>query len=121
MKISIAFFAFAYFLSCSHLSYAQETSAAKTDTITLNVPGVCMDCKERIETTVYDVAGVKTAKWDLETSVLTAVINPKKTSAQKIADALAKVGYRSDLAEADPVAYQKLPGCCQYDSGIDKH
>jgi len=49
------------------------------------------------------------------------VINDKKTSRQKIADAIAKVGYRSELAEADPKAYQNLPACCQYNSGIEKH
>jgi hypothetical protein len=49
------------------------------------------------------------------------VISTKKATPQKIADALAKKGYRSDLAKADPEAYNKLPGCCQYDSGIEKH
>jgi hypothetical protein len=67
------------------------------------------------------VKGVKSAKWDKESEVLTAVINGKKTSRQKIADALAAKGYRSELAKADPNAYQKLPACCQYDSGVEKH
>lgn len=93
----------------------------KYQTVTLQVAGVCDNCKERIETATYDVAGVKTAIWDLETGVLTAVINDKKTSRQKIADAIAKIGYRSELADADPKAYQNLPACCQYDSGIEKH
>jgi len=44
-----------------------------------------------------------------------------KTSRQQIADALAAVGYRSELAKAVPEAYQNLPACCQYDSGVEKH
>jgi copper chaperone CopZ len=104
------------FLLLSAFAYGQ-----KADTITLKVPGVCNMCKARIETTSYDVSGVKSAKWDLESEVLTTVINPKKTSRQKVADALAAAGYRSELAEADPKAYQNLPACCQYDSGIEKH
>lgn len=104
------------FLLFSAFAYGQ-----KADTITLKVPGVCNMCKARIETTSYDVSGVKSAKWDLESEVLTAVINPKKTSRQKVADALAAAGYRSELAEADMKAYQNLPACCQYDSGIEKH
>jgi len=38
-----------------------------------------------------------------------------------VANALAKAGHGSDLAAADPKAYSKLPGCCQYDSGVKKH
>lgn len=99
----------------------QKAQDDKYQTVTLIVAGVCDNCKERIETASYDVSGVKKATWDLETGILTAVINDKKTSRQKIADAIAKVGYRSELAEADPEAYQNLPACCQYDSGIEKH
>ncbi len=99
----------------------QTTQDNKYQTVTLVVAGVCDNCKERIETASYDVAGVKKATWDLETGILTAVINDKKTSRQKIADAIAKIGYRSELAAADPKAYQNLPTCCQYDSGIEKH
>jgi len=101
---------------------AQSTSAqAKYDTITLQVPGVCNMCKARIETASYDASGVKSVNWDRETEILTAVINPKKTTRQKVADAVAAAGYRSELAEANPEAYAKLPDCCKYDSGIHKH
>jgi copper chaperone CopZ len=120
MKTSIQSFTIFTFLFFATLLSAQTTDG-KYSTVTLQVPGVCDMCKARIETTTYDVTGVKEAKWDLETEVLTAVINPKKTSRQKIADALALAGYRSELAEADLKAYNKLPACCQYDSGIDKH
>jgi copper chaperone CopZ len=101
--------------------FGQAQQNGKYENVTLNVPGVCNMCKARIETTSYDVAGVKSVKWDLETEVLTAVIHKQKASRQKIADALAAVGYRSELAKADTLAYAKLPACCQYDSGIEKH
>lgn len=103
------------------LAFAQSEQKGKYESVTLQVSGVCNMCKARIETTSYDVSGVKSVKWDLETEVLTAVIHTKKTSRQKIADALAAVGYRSELAKADPEAYAKLPACCQYDSGVEKH
>jgi copper chaperone CopZ len=99
----------------------QNDKEDKYQSVTLQVPGVCKMCKKRIETASYDVSGVKTVEWDLETEVLTAVINNKKVTRQQIADALAKVGYRSELAKADPEAYAKLPACCQYDSGVEKH
>lgn len=98
-----------------------SAQSTKYDTITLQVPGVCKMCKARIETASYDASGVKSVNWDLETEVLTAVINTKKTTRQEVADALAAAGYRSDLAEANSDAYAELPDCCKYDSGIDKH
>ena len=100
--------------------FAQSEKNDKYETVTLQVEGVCKMCKARIETASYDVAGVKSVEWDLETEVLTAVIN-KKATRQKIADALAKIGHRSELAKADPEAYAKLPACCKYDSGVEKH
>ena len=115
-----------FVLAISLFTFALTTSDAqaqssKIDTVTLQVPGVCNMCKSRIETTTYDLPGVKSVNWDLETEVLTAVIQTKKVSRQQIADALAAKGYRSELAKADKTAYDKLPACCQYDSGVEKH
>jgi copper chaperone CopZ len=105
----------------SFLLSGQNAKNAKYETVTLEVAGVCEMCKARIETTTYDFPGVKKATWNVESGILTATISPKKTSRQKIADALAAIGYRSELAKADQKAYQNLPACCQYDSGIEKH
>lgn len=88
-------------------------------TITLLVPGVCEMCKARIESTAMDVSGVKKAQWDIKTDTL-VVVGSAKMDKQKIADALAKAGYRSELAAANPKGYKKLPACCQYDSGAKK-
>jgi copper chaperone CopZ len=121
MKAFIKYSILTVFLFGMHALNAQSADNSKTETIKLHVPGVCNMCKGRIETTTYDVAGIKSANWDLKTDTLTAVVSPKKASAQKIADALAKAGYRSDLAKADPKAYQNLPACCRYDDGIEKH
>ncbi|MEP6796074.1 MAG: heavy metal-associated domain-containing protein [Saprospiraceae bacterium] len=88
-------------------------------TITLLVPGVCEMCKARIESAAMDVSGVKKAEWDIKTDTL-VVVGSAKMDKQKIADALAKAGYRSELAVADPKGYKKLPSCCQYDSGAKK-
>ncbi|MEP6646674.1 MAG: cation transporter [Saprospiraceae bacterium] len=88
-------------------------------TVTLVVPGVCGMCKARIESTAMDVSGVKKAEWDQQTDTL-VLLGSSKMDRQKVADALAKAGYRSDLAKADPKGYSKLPSCCQYDSGAKK-
>lgn len=121
MKSSIKSISLCLFVFMSFVLSGQKTQDGKYQTVTLQVAGVCEMCKARIETASYDVPGVKKATWDVESGVLTATISPKKTSPQKIADALAAIGYRSELAKADQKAYQNLPGCCQYDSGIEKH
>jgi len=89
-------------------------------TLTLVVPGICEMCKARIESTAMDVPGVKKAEWDMKTDTL-VLVGSSKMNLQRVADALAKAGYRSDLAVADPKGYSKLPACCQYDSGAKKH
>ena len=99
--------------------FGQAQKSSKLETITFHVEGVCNMCKSRIETASYDVSGVKSAKWDKETGILTAVILRKKTTRQKVADAVAAVGYANELAEANKEAYQKLPMCCQYDNGAE--
>jgi Cu(I)/Ag(I) efflux system membrane fusion protein len=95
-------------------------SVVGDQTLTLVVPGICEMCKERIESTAMDVKGVKKAEWDIKTNTL-VLLGSSKMDKQKVADALAKAGYRSELATADPKGYQKLPACCQYDSGAKKH
>ena len=121
---------FASLLACALLSFTVQAQAqtksdqaksSKFETIELKVKGVCGMCKSRIELATYDIKGVKSAEWDLETDVLTAVIQPKKVSRQDIANALAARGHGNELAKVDAAAYQKLPDCCKYDDGVKKH
>lgn len=44
---------------------------------------------------------------------VSACCNPRKTDAAKLRTALTKLGYAADEQPADPVAFSKLPGCCQ--------
>jgi len=101
-------------------SVSAQTTAKGDTTITMLVPGVCGMCKERIESTAMDVAGVKKAEWNIQTDTLVLVGSSKMTK-EKVGAALAKAGYRSDVCASDEKAYNKLPGCCQYDSGLKKH
>ncbi|MDX1476340.1 MAG: heavy-metal-associated domain-containing protein [Saprospiraceae bacterium] len=114
-----------FFMGLATVASAQaendQAKSSKYETIELKVKGVCGMCKSRIETAVYDLKGVKTASWDLETDVLTAVIHPKKVTRQEIAQKLAERGHDNELVKADTTAYQELPGCCKYNDGVKKH
>lgn len=89
-------------------------------TVSFKVMGTCGMCKERIQSTAMDVKGVKKAEWDMQTDML-VLVGSAKMDKQKVANALAKAGHKSELAAADPKGYANLPGCCQYDSGVEKH
>jgi len=110
------------FLGLSFSSSAQTAKPAKgmEQTVSFKVEGNCGDCKARIESTALDIKGVKKAEWDRQTDML-VLVGSAKMDKQKVADALAKAGHKSQLAEADPKAYAKLPECCQYDGETGKH
>lgn len=100
---------------------AQAKPAKGVDqTVSFVVYGVCDDCKGRIESAAMDSKGVKKAEWDKQSNML-VLVGSDKMDKQKVAANIAKAGYKSELADADPKGYAKLPGCCQYDSGIEKH
>ena len=117
---ALALFLFFIPVISTNLPAQAKTTANGDQTISFRVSGVCGDCKERIESTVLDVKGVKKAEWDQQSDML-VVVGTAKMDKQKVANALAKAGHKSELAEADPKAYAKLPKCCQYDSGATKH
>ena len=101
-------------------SAQSKASKGMDQTVSFKVTGICGDCKERIESTALDVKGVKKAEWDIQTDML-VIVGSSKMDKQKVANALAKAGHKSELAEADPKGYANLPACCQYDNGIEKH
>ena len=98
-----------------------EASKGKTVTIEVKVKGVCGMCGTRIETAVYDLKGVKSAEWDLDTDLLTVIAKKGKVTKEQIAEALSEAGHDNELKKATPEAYDELPGCCKYNDGVEKH
>ena len=80
--IALALVCFSF--DASAQSTDQKSKSSKYETVELKVKGVCGMCKSRIELATYDLKGVKSAKWDLETDVLTAVIQPSKVTREDI-------------------------------------
>lgn len=95
----------------------QEKSIA---TCEFTVQGVCEMCKERIEEAAL-IKGVKMTEWDNTTGVFRAVYREDKISEKEIHEAIAAVGHATDQVAADEEAYNRLPKCCAYNDGIDKH
>ncbi len=101
---------------------ASLTMSAQADnqTISFKVYGVCGECKERIESAALDSKGVKKAEWDIQTDML-VLVGSSKMDKLKVAKSISKAGYNSEFAKADKKGYDKLPGCCQFVEGADKH
>ena len=105
-------------LTCSLLlvfTLTQTTLSAHTKTVTdtVTISGNCGQCKDRIEEAAY-IKGVKTAKWDKTSKILTVTYNNEKTSLDKIELAIADAGHDTRNHKSTDKAYKKLPSCCAY-------
>ncbi len=78
------------------------------------VNGNCEQCQKRIQKAAFSVTGVKMASWDVETHMLTLVINEEKCSVMDIKKAIAKVGHDTDETKASDEVYEGLHSCCKY-------
>ena len=97
-----------------------QKKAKETKTIEFEVSGVCGMCKSRIENGAL-IKGVKLVEYDSEKSLLKVVYRANKVSEDEIHKAVAGVGHDTDKVKASDEAYGKLPGCCAYRDGIEKH
>lgn len=90
-----------------------SSAMAATDTLKIKTSAQCEDCKERIENKLNFTKGVKSAKLDIQTKIVTVIYDPSKTNPAAIRTAISKVGYDADTIPGDVKAYNKLPKCCQ--------
>ena len=95
----------------SGTAFGQKSKEVKE--IQILTSAICGDCKERIEHHMKFEKGVREAKLDLETKMLTVSFIEDKISEDDIRQAVSKIGYRADNVPADQKAVTKLPGCCQ--------
>lgn len=90
-----------------------RAQTATDSTVTIKTNAQCGECKDRLESNLSVMKGVKSATFDLSTKNVTIVFNPGKTSAAKLRTAISKIGYDADDVKADPKAQGRLPKCCQ--------
>lgn len=80
----------------------------------LEVDGVCMMCKSRIEKACLTSKGVKSANWDVKTHELKVIYDDRKTDLKVISQTVANAGHDTKLIEASDEAYAKVHPCCKY-------
>jgi mercuric ion binding protein len=86
----------------------------KNAKFTFEVNGNCEQCQNRIQKAAFSVTGVKMASWDIETHVLTLILNEEKCSVMDVKKAIAKVGHDTDETKATDDDYKSLHSCCKY-------
>lgn len=94
----------------SAIGFSQDKNAKAS----LEVDGVCLMCKERIEKAAIKTKGVKSAVWNVETHELKLIFDERKTSLKDIQENIAAVGHDTKEFKAPDEAYDKIHACCKY-------
>jgi len=92
------------------IAFSQNKNARKT----IEVDGVCMMCKERIEKAAIRTKGVKSAIWNVKTHELKLIFDERKTNVEVISKKLASVGHDTKIVKATEEAYNSVHPCCRY-------
>ena len=91
-------------------SFAQNKNAKAS----LEVDGVCLMCKERIEKASVKTKGVKSAVWNVKTHELKLIFDERKTSLETIQKKIVAVGHDTKDLKATEEAYNSVHPCCKY-------
>ncbi len=82
----------------------------------VEVDGVCMMCKQRIEKAAIKSKGVKSAVWNVKTHELSLIFDERKTTLAEIQGNVAAVGHDTPEVIATEEAYNSVHECCKYRS-----
>ena len=86
----------------------------KIETVKIQTSAICHMCEELIiHKNLAFEKGVKHAKMDFETGIITIKYRTDKTNASNLREAISKLGYSADSIKADSVAYDNLHFCCK--------
>lgn len=100
--------------SCITVNLQAQEKKNKNLKYTTIVNGNCEQCKKRIEKAAFDVPGVKTANWNMETRELYVILNEQKSTPLDLKKNIAKEGHDTDAVKATNQDYESLHFCCQY-------
>ena len=98
------------FLMMGISAFAQNKNARAS----IEVDGVCLMCKERIEKASIKTKGVKSAVWNVKTHELSLIFDERKTDLNTIQSNIAAVGHDTKEIKATEEAYNTVHTCCRY-------
>ena len=88
---------------------------ASANIVEFKVWGKCEMCEKKIEETLENMSGVRVADWDIETQIVSIVLEEDKPSVDAMMKTMAKIGYDTKEHKATDRAYDKLHSCCKYE------
>lgn len=91
-------------------SFSQNRNAKAS----IEVDGVCLMCKTRIEKASIKTKGVKHANWNVKTHELKLIFDERKTSLTKIKENIVAVGHDTKEMKAKDEVYNSIDPCCKY-------
>ena len=80
----------------------------------IEVDGVCLMCKDRIEKACIKTKGVKSAVWNVHTHELKLIFDERKTDLKTIQSNIVAVGHDTKELKATDEAYNTVHDCCKY-------
>ncbi|TGV02488.1 heavy-metal-associated domain-containing protein [Flavivirga rizhaonensis] len=92
------------------VSFAQNKNARAS----MEVDGVCLMCKSRIEKASLNTKGVKSAVWNVKTHELKLIYDERKTDLKTIQTSILAVGHDTKEVKATDEAYATVHPCCRY-------
>lgn len=101
------------------VTFAQNKNAKAS----IEVDGVCMMCKDRIEKAAIRTKGVKSAIWNVKTHELKLIFDERKTNLETISKKIVAVGHDTKKLKATDEAYNSVHPCCKYrdEDVVDDH
>ena len=97
-------------LCLSVITFAQN----KSEKASIEVDGVCLMCKLRIEKAAIKTKGVKSAVWNIKSHELKLIYDQRKTNLKSIQQNIAAVGHDTKAIKATEEAYNSVDPCCKY-------
>ncbi|MDD7885520.1 heavy-metal-associated domain-containing protein [Flavivirga sp. 57AJ16] len=91
-------------------AFAQNKNARAS----MEVDGVCLMCKTRIEKACLNTKGVKSAVWNVKTHELKLIFDERKTDLKTIQSNILAVGHDTKNLKATDEAYATVHPCCRY-------
>jgi copper chaperone CopZ len=73
----------------------------------------CEMCVDRIQSTLDNLEGMRSARMDLEEKTASVEFETAKVTLYEIRAAIAGAGYTADSVARDSMAYEALPSCCK--------
>ena len=86
----------------------------KNTRASIEVDGVCLMCKTRIEKASIKTRGVKHANWNVKTHELKLIFDERKTDLNAIKANIVAVGHDTKEIKAKDEVYNNIDPCCKY-------